>query len=450
VTDLTASIPRDVLVSAQQQWLPNLAAEMADHHVTGDQENSTWFATTGNSNPVESTSPGPISAADPSKSTPTESSQSDARSAEPAEAAEKADTEKKEASSEDGSRTSESDKNAKPTNKLDPPVCMVRILGQCLMAGNNDATSAEHDKDALSGDLPPAMRAGLKSLAQADQSERAAETSDRPGAKSNGGKITSSMDKQPRTKAADQTDDLLFPTEGELREIKARNNNFEKPTEPEISKTTGNASVDTPNAAANSQAHAAPVISIESDVDPESWAEFGGWYRQDYAIFYRPTGHKDKFIYSWLFLTGPRGRKGDTSPSAKIFDFLTNKDAQGSCTKCHSVDDIRGKGRLVNFSQPSAESKRGSFTKFVHEPHFRTSENRGCLDCHKLEKGRPYLKSYEQGDPHIFASNFGGVKKETCRSCHQSGMARQDCLLCHSYHVNGVISPIMTTRIPRQ
>ena len=56
------------------------------------------------------------------------------------------------------------------------------------------------------------------------------------------------------------------------------------------------------------------MISIESDVDPESWAEYGGWYRQDYAIFYRPTGHKDKFIYSWLFLTGPQAQKGEHEP----------------------------------------------------------------------------------------------------------------------------------------
>ncbi len=30
VADLTASIPRDVVISAQQQWLPNLGTEMAN------------------------------------------------------------------------------------------------------------------------------------------------------------------------------------------------------------------------------------------------------------------------------------------------------------------------------------------------------------------------------------------------------------------------------------
>ena len=77
-----------------------------------------------------------------------------------------------------------------------------------------------------------------------------------------------------------------------------------------------------------------------------------------------------------------------------------------------------------------------------------SSENRGCLTCHNLEKGRPYLKSYEQGNPQNFVSNFGAVKKDLCQTCHTSSMARQDCLLCHKYHVNGVITPIMNTKIP--
>jgi hypothetical protein len=37
-----------------------------------------------------------------------------------------------------------------------------------------------------------------------------------------------------------------------------------------------------------------------------------------------------------------------------------------------------------------------------------------------------------------------------CQTCHTSSTARQDCLLCHKYHVNGVITPIMNTRIPTQ
>ena len=199
------------------------------------------------------------------------------------------------------------------------------------------------------------------------------------------------------------------------------------------------------------------MISIASEVDPESWAEYGGWYRQDFAIFYRPAGHKDKFVYSWLFLTGPRAPQGAKTPAAAVFDYLTSKDAQGSCTKCHSVDDLRGQGRVVNFAPASAKNKLGRFTNFIHEPHLGMlenrvgiQENRGCLTCHNLEKGRPYLKSYEQGDPQNRAPNFGAVKKDLCQTCHTSSMARQDCLTCHAYHVTGASTPIMNTKLPAQ
>ena len=246
------------------------------------------------------------------------------------------------------------------------------------------------------------------SLAAAEP-EGAAGKTDTANAKADGGKETLSADEQPQKKAADQTDDLLFPTEDELRAIKAA----EKAAQPEGA--AGDGAADSDTEVAEPQTGAAPVISIESDVDPESWAEYGGWYRQDYAIYYRPTGHKDKFIYSWLFLTGPQAPKGDTSPAAAVFDFLTSKDAQGSCTKCHSVDDIQGKGRVVNFSPLSVESKQGRFTNFIHEPHFQAVgigqrigilENRGCLTCHNLEKGPPLSEELRAGQSAKFRVQF--------------------------------------------
>ena len=80
------------------------------------------------------------------------------------------------------------------------------------------------------------------------------------------------------------------------------------------------------------EAEISPAVAvIESEIDAESWAEYGGWYRRDFAIFYRPVGHKDKFIYSWLEVTGPQAPRGDGSPSAAVFDYLTGKDAQGQC-----------------------------------------------------------------------------------------------------------------------
>ncbi len=444
VADLTASIPRDVVESAQQQWLPNLATEMANGRYPRGQPQSGWTTLT-----TEPTS---------AISTPAEKP-----------------TGQEEPEETTAARAQAPGSEAANIPKRDPPPCLVHMFGQCLVSkgpedkagavateeadGEADTQNPKPDvakKRPAAEELPRPMQAGLKGAAQFAQAEAAAEKAKTPNA-------------QPKGKATDQTDDLLFPTEEELRAVKAAqpegaagkadtaNTKPGGAASGNASKSDANAPADAPSDAAKPQTTAAPVISIASDVDPESWAEYGGWYRQDHAIFYRPTGHKDKFIYSWLFLTGPRAPRGAKSPAAAVFDYLTSKDAQGSCTKCHSVDDIPGSGRLVNFSPTSVESKRGRFTNFIHEPHFGMLENRvgvqesrGCLTCHNLEKGRPYLKSYEQGDPQNFAANFGAVKKDLCQTCHTSGMARQDCLTCHKYHVNGAITPIMNTKLPAQ
>jgi hypothetical protein len=523
IADLTASIPRDVVISAQQQWLPSLGAEMADRQAPSDQEQGCWLETVGgwtttiaepelalDKEAPGAAKPDKLARASPkaeAKDAPgavikslgvdpygrlikgredeagaakTEGAKSEV--AQPEAAAAKTDTA---ANAKPGKEALAPDRppQAKTADQTDD---LLNLTAEEL-GGIKDAEKAarpggaavrgftayagdDGGREALSAteESAPAMKAGLKGA----EPERAAGKAGVRIAQA-GGKAAPAAGKPPQAKAADQTDDLLNPTEDELRGIPAPIKDAEKAARPEgavpkpaaanakpdtaapaaaAAKVPATAPPDAPadTASAAPQAKAAPVINIDSDVDPESWAVYGGWYRQDYTIFYRPTGHKDKFIYSWLFLTGPQAPKGDASPAAAVFDVLTGKDAQGSCTKCHSVDNIKGKGRVINFSPPSVASRQGRFTQFIHEPHFGVLEQRGCLTCHSLEKGRPYLKSYEQGDPKIFMSNFGAVKKELCQTCHTSSMARQDCLLCHKYHVNGVITPSMSTKIPAE
>lgn len=423
VADLTAGIPRDVIVGAQQQWLPNLGAEMANGGEAGAKRRGATAAVTT-----------PLA---PPESVPRErAADADAREGKPEDDEQKA-----------------SSKAAK-VPKRDPPPCLLRVFGQCLMdatpAPSAGAVAEPDSKNAKTeagteeqspGDLPPAMRAGVRDAAPVV----VAQSAEPAGA----GKVTAGTDPL-QGKAADQKDDLLFPTEEELRAIKAHNNGA-------VKSSGAKAPADASASAPIRQTGAAPAISIASDVDPESWAEYGGWYRQDYAIYYRPAGHKDKFVYSWLSLTGPQASRGGKGPATAVFDALASKDAQGSCTKCHSVDDVAGKGKLVNFSPTSAANKQGRFTTFIHGPHLgaldgrsRVEDNRGCLTCHGLAKERPYLKSYEQGSAQRFVSNFSAMKKDLCQTCHTSSMARQDCLLCHKYHVNGAITPEMKTRLPLQ
>jgi hypothetical protein len=471
VADLTAGLPRDAVASAQQQWLPNLAKEIANRKAAGDPDNIGWNTVTTDSNLPSATSPAaPLDTAQ-SQSPGTEQGSGKDESADP-------------------SAPSEEPREVAKGTGRDPPPCLVRVLGQCLMSkGQQDQAKADapvtageierakpepDDKKSDSGtpdntknNMPQPMRAGLRDVPQIAQAEDAAtekkpENKSEPAtAKREGGAAAASSGAPPSGSSADPKDELLFPTEAELRDMKVLLKNADKPGVANPAASTA----DAVNAATSNSAAAAsntPVISIESSVEPENWAEYGGWYRQDFAIFYRPSGHKDKFAYSWLFLTGPQAPKGDASPAAAVFNSLTNKDAQGSCTKCHSVDDIAGKGRVVNFRQPAVEDKQGRFTIFTHEPHFAITNDSGCLTCHELkknselqkntepEKSSPYLRTYEQGDAKTFTSNFTTMKKETCQTCHKTSMARQDCLLCHKYHVNDAISPIIATKVPNQ
>jgi hypothetical protein len=453
VADLTASLPRDVITGAQQKWLPNLAAEMAARPDTDAAEDG-WSTVTTETKLAATASPEEVFGA---------------RS-----------REARRISSDHQTRVAEDSSEAIQGRRLLPSGTPRSIDAE---RNKDDEEPDEPNKETDTSDKVEAKPDRASSPKDAKPTDGAGGTTDTANDKpADGDKQAGSAGKQPPSDPADQSDDLLFPTADELRGIAKETPSAEKaspgegaggPADAANAKPDGGAKgaptakadADTPPSspeklgadAAVSRKVAAPVISIESDVDPESWAEYGGWYRQDYAIFYRPTGHKDKFVYAWLYLTGPQAPKGGKSPAAAVFDFLTSKDAQGSCTKCHSVDDIRGKGRVVNFSPPSVESKRGRFTNFIHEPHFAvmenrtgSQENRGCLTCHSLEKGRPYLKGYEQGNPKNFVSNFGAVKKDLCQTCHTSSMARQDCLLCHQYHVNNAITPVMNTRLPAQ
>lgn len=414
VADLTASLPRDVLIAAQKQWLPNLAAEIADGPDAATRQ------------PPRQVSPAPSLALPPAQAAPDSASVKN--------------------SADEVATTPEP--GGVKTVKRDPPACAVRVLGQCLIYAAPDDASRPDPEPAepaigkpRPGDHPGASKAGLK---DAVPPSRPAPPAVRTAAAS--GDAASAA----KPSQAQSGDDLLFPTDEELREIKTRNKDFGQAP-------ASSGSVVQPagaSAGSNSPGIAAPQpsssqgMAIPSEIDPESWAEYGGWYQQDHAVFYRPVGHKDKFIVSWLKLTEPQVPPGASTPAAAVFEALTAKDAQGSCVKCHSVDRVESRGRYVNFSPLTAAAQDARFTRFTHEPHFGVTTKRGCLTCHEMQKGQPYLKSYEQGDPTIHAPQFGTVAKETCQTCHASGMARQDCLLCHTYHVGGVVTPITSTKLP--
>ena len=189
--------------------------------------------------------------------------------------------------------------------------------------------------------------------------------------------------------------------------------------------------------------------ALELDTDAETWAQFGGWYRQDYSILYKPTGHADTFLKAWLDFSAIRFSKTEGNLAAPVFSELTGKDAQGQCSKCHSVDATKQQARVIKWTPSSAETGESLFTSFSHEPHLGVvSAQKGCLTCHEMSSAKGYLDTYKANDPKKFVSNFAPVKKETCASCHGKKEVRQDCVLCHKYHVTDIFTPVMQTKIP--
>ncbi len=193
-----------------------------------------------------------------------------------------------------------------------------------------------------------------------------------------------------------------------------------------------------------------PAEPRELAVDAESWTEFGGWYRQDYAILYRPRGHADEFFKTWLDFSGRVFTEDENNPAASAFSLLTSKDAQGQCTKCHSVDAASDGTRRINWMPSRPPLPAGRFTQFSHSPHLSIVGKLGCLTCHKLDPTAKTQDTYKKNNPAVFESNFGSIKKDACTTCHKQSAAREDCLLCHVYHVNKVATPVPVTTLPNK
>ena len=183
-------------------------------------------------------------------------------------------------------------------------------------------------------------------------------------------------------------------------------------------------------------------------LDPEEWAKAGGWYRKDYILYYRPVGHEDVVMRTWLDISArsfgtPAERYGD-----ELFQLLADKNTPGKCTKCHSVDQQPGGGLEVNWGtfQPNVGESR--FTTFVHTTHFSAVGDEGCIACHGLNEDTNYQKSFEQRDPLQFVANFAPMRQETCAECHVEKSAGDTCTQCHQYHIGEfAIEGIPPTRI---
>jgi len=383
---LVATIPRDVLLSAQREWLPNLHKEISTRSSSTE---AVWKASV---NPVE-----------------------DANGAQPKDASQEKEPPPESQNPRQGPSSPPAFQPDKRSNLL--PARQAQALDS-RQRGNNsqqqvEVAQAEDAETSKSWRIDPfgrLLKGGQKSQSSDDASD------DNPDAREDG-------DSEDETDASPSDDaDSADESDSDAEDVDE---------------------AETDNSSGDDQ-------STELTVDAESWAEFGGWYRRDFAILYKPTGHADPFLRAWLEFSGKLQGGTKQNVAASVFELLSHKDAQGQCVKCHSVDQGDGQSRVIEWGTSTLADKSERLTSFVHEPHFGLLDKRGCLTCHKVDVTAKYQSTYKQPNPKTFVSNFKPMRSQQCSTCHKKNAARQDCMLCHKYHVNDVRSPIAETTLPKK
>ncbi len=221
--------------------------------------------------------------------------------------------------------------------------------------------------------------------------------------------------------------------------------------------------------------HQTQLVDAEgSEVAEPIWGwtvDFDG-----FAIRYRPRGHEDPLMQSWLEAVVHPDQHTNEKAMKFALEALSRTEADGKCAKCHSID-ITESTRVVNWRQKHRDLIERGFTEYMHGPHLIQPELSDCTACHSLggeaipieavatsetassndeseanpetntpatpaKTRRDSAKVYKTGfadgnhDPQVFESNFVPIDHATCASCHQSTAASDSCLNCHTYHVD--------------
>ena len=176
-------------------------------------------------------------------------------------------------------------------------------------------------------------------------------------------------------------------------------------------------------------------LSVSEPVIPhisaEQWNKLGGWYRSEFALLYRPTGHSDRVMKSLISLSGLL--------SQQAFFQLTHDKAQGQCAKCHARTETNQGNLILEWKQMVSTMPAQQLTRFRHAPHFATQTVEGCHTCHLLgDHSKAYQQAFTQTKSTVFTSNFEPMVIAQCESCHNEQTDLDQCVSCHQYHPGGV------------
>lgn len=178
--------------------------------------------------------------------------------------------------------------------------------------------------------------------------------------------------------------------------------------------------------------------------------EAGGWSADEVSISYKPSGHADPIAKAWFDLavnapvvTAAEG-DGDREEAAEALKAsLLSKDGLGNCTKCHAVTQVTDKtgktsdgAEMLKVEWGYEPANNRPYVRYDHGPHVNLlGPGTACATCHQFDEKADFAASFAQHDASTYNPNFKAIEMETCASCHQKGQVRNDCMLCHEYHL---------------
>ncbi len=166
-----------------------------------------------------------------------------------------------------------------------------------------------------------------------------------------------------------------------------------------------------------------------------------GWYRNDqtFRISYRPSGHADDCLQSWIELVARTEDAPLRPETQRLFEKTISATGVGLCRTCHTLDQSSDRSYVVNWVAEYRDPSIRSFTRFAHGPHLLQPELQDCSHCHHLDPSRSNAASFLTVDASQVVSNFSPLTKTNCTSCHQQGRTNSNCTQCHNYHVGSKI-----------
>jgi hypothetical protein len=189
-------------------------------------------------------------------------------------------------------------------------------------------------------------------------------------------------------------------------------------------------------------------LEYELPADPE----LGGWFGDYLELKYRPVRHGNPVVRAWIEAAMRAAAEGDANAVALRDELIDPKEGPGLCAKCHAVNAVDGDPDRFAIDWRFRADEGRPYDHYSHRAHLNlvqasstrmASTSMGCRFCHRLDEKADFAASFADVDPSTFASNFKGIRIETCTQCHVEGEVRQDCQLCHRYHLSATFEPSM-------